>query len=85
MQHLEKFEKYFVQLDNFAASMPEFENFCKQKSLRPGHVLAVVGVLSVVVGTIMKGYDIVCAILTCVYPMIYSIRAIESEGEDDDK
>ena len=53
--------------------------------MRPGHVLAGVGVVVLILGLIMKGYDIVCALLTCLYPMIYSIRAIESPNEDDDK
>ena len=65
--------------------MPEFAKICKDKKLRPGHILAGVGTVAAILGVILKGYDIVCAVLTCVYPMIYSIRAIESEGEDDDK
>ena len=70
----------------FAESMPELVKVCKDKGIRPAYVLAGVGSVVMVVGTIMKGYDIVCALLTCVYPMIWSIRAIESQGnEDDDK
>ena len=82
---MDKFEQYFKQLDDFAESMPELVKVCKDKGIRPGHVLAAAGVVVIVVGTIMKGYDIVCALLTCVYPMIYSIRAIESHDDQDDK
>ena len=36
-----------------------------------------------IIGVIMQGYNIVCVILTCVYPMIRSIKTLESEDPEE--
>lgn len=82
---MEHVEKALDELDNFAETLPELVKVCKQYGIRPGHALGGVGGLFLIVGTILQGYNILCALLTCVYPMIASIRAIESVESDDDK
>merc|ERR1719218_230149 len=37
----------------------------------------------VLIGIIMQGYNIVCALLTCVYPMMMSIKTIESDDNEE--
>lgn len=37
----------------------------------------------VLLGIIMQGYNIVCALLTCVYPMLQSIKTIESDDHEE--
>lgn len=39
--------------------------------------------LLVVIGIIMQGYNIVCSLLTCVYPMMMSIKTIESDDNEE--
>ena len=82
---MEHAEKVFTQLDDIANTMPEFKAMCDKQKLRPGHIMAGVLGLVTVIGVWIKGYDIICALLTCVYPMIMSIRAVESKADNDDK
>merc|ERR1712178_609351 len=37
----------------------------------------------VVIGIIMQGYNIVIALVTCVYPMLQSIKTIESDDNEE--
>ncbi len=61
-----------------AENNEQFVNFCKEKGLRPGHVASAIAGVVIFLGIIIKGYDLVCGLLTCVYPMIASIRAINT-------
>lgn len=56
---------------------------CKKYGLPPGMVLLGVSGVLVVLGIIMQGYNIVCALLTCVYPMLQSIKTIESDDHEE--
>ena len=82
MNHI---EPYFEALDKLAKSQPKFEEVVKKQGLRPGHVGAGLIVLTLLLLVVFQGYAIICALLTCVYPMIASVRAIESKEENDDK
>lgn len=82
---MEHINKAVDELDKIAEGLPELIKICKKNNIRPGHALGAAGSLVLIVGTILQGYNIVCALLTCVYPMIASIRAIESPDENDDK
>ena len=75
MEHVEKVRK---ELDKLANSMPELMTICKKYNLPADLVLG--GVIGVVllVGIILQGYNIVCALLTCVYPMLQSVKTIET-------
>merc|ERR1711998_272500 len=71
------------ELKKYADGIPELKAVCKQYDLPPNLVLGG-GALVVILGLIViKGYDIVCALLTCVYPMISTVRTIESKSPDD--
>ena len=81
----EQLQGVFDEFDKIAKQNPKFVNFCKEKGLPPGQVLAGVAGLVTLLAILIKGYDILCALLTCVYPLWCSIKAINTEGEDDDK
>ena len=82
MEHVEKARK---ELDKLANGMPELIAICKKYNLPADLVLG--GVIGVVllIGIVLQGYNIVCALLTCVYPMLMSIRTIESKSDEDTK
>merc|ERR1719230_2235677 len=80
MEFVEKAQKEF---DKYASHFPEFVKICKQYNLPPGMVLAGVSATLVLLGVIMQGYNIVCALLTCVYPMLMSIKTIESDDNEE--
>ena len=82
MEHVEKARK---ELDKLANGMPELIAICKKYNLPADLVLGgVIGVF-LLVGIIMQGYNIVCALLTCVYPMLMSVRTIENKNDEDTK
>ena len=77
---MENVEQIFTKLDSFAESkQPDLVKMCNQYKVRPGHVLGGAGALVTFIIVLIKGYDIICALLTCVYPMIMSIGAINSD------
>ena len=82
---MEHVDKVVYQFDQLAKGMPAFEAQCKKHNLRPGHVLGAASALLLVLLVLFKGYDVVCAMLTCVYPMLASIRSIESKNDEENK
>ena len=60
-------------------------DLCKKQGIRPGYVLGGVSAVVVLVGTILQGFNIAYGFLTCFYPILASIRALESPEEEDDK
>ena len=82
---MEQIDKIVDQLDVYAEAIPELVKQCKKYKIRPGHVLGAAVVLVTLLMVVMKGYDILVAVLTCVYPMIMSCRAIENSSGDADK
>ena len=77
-QALDKFDEY-------AEHIPQLVQLCSKNQIRPGYVLGGVTTLVVLVGAFFQGYNLVSALLTCIYPIIASIKALESRDEDDDK
>ena len=68
-------------MDKIASSFPEFKEICDKYKLPPGLILGGVGSFVTLVGIYLQGYNIVCTLITCVYPMWMSIKSIES-GDD---
>ena len=80
---MEYVDKAREQLNKYAQGIPELVAVCKQYGL-PADLVLGGGVLVFGLGLlIFQGYNIVCALLTCVYPMIQSVRTIENKNEDD--
>jgi hypothetical protein len=80
MEYVDKATKEF---DKYAKHFPEFEKICKQYGVPPGLVMAGGFTALIVLGVILQGYNIVCALLTCVYPMLQSIKTIESDDSEE--
>ena len=81
---MQEVDKIINQLDQVASkNLPQLEEVCKKNGIRSGHVLAAGGVVTSILLVLMHGYNIICALLTCVYPMIASIRAIESKDDKE--
>ena len=82
MEHVDKAR---AELKKVVMTMPEFVAFCEKNGLPADLVLGGGIAAFVLVGVILQGYNIICALLTCVYPMICSIKTIESEDDDETK
>ena len=67
MEHLLKIQK---QIDNFAHAQPELVKVCKKYNVPPGYVVSGLLAVLTLLGIMIQGYNIICALLTCVYPMI---------------
>jgi hypothetical protein len=76
MEHVQKVQD---ELDKFAQSFPEYIDICKKYKAPPGLILGGVGFVVTLIGVYLQGYNIVCTLITCVYPMWMSIKSIESE------
>ena len=72
-----------AEFEKYAGHFPEFVDICKKYGLPPGMVLLGASGFLVVLGILMQGYNIVCALLTCVYPMLQSVKTIESEDHEE--
>ena len=79
MDHLKKLQK---ELDKYAMSQPEFVKACDKYGLPPGTVLGGILGVAILIGVITQGYNIICALITCVYPMVQSIKCIQKEHGD---
>ena len=82
---MEYLEPAVEKADELAVNIPELVKVCNKHGIRPGHVLLVAGSVSLVLLVIIQGYGIICSLLTCVYPMVMSIQAIESVEKEADK
>ena len=67
MEHVNKAEQ---ELEKLGHHFPEFMKICEKYKLPPGKVLG--GILGVVTlfGVVSQGYNIVCSLLTCIYPLL---------------
>lgn len=82
MEHVKKAEQ---ELEKLGHHFPEFMKICEKYNLPPGKVLGGICGAITVLGVVSQGYNIVCSLLTCIYPLTQSIRSIESGSSDDDK
>lgn len=80
---MDQVQKVLDEFEKFAKNFPEFIEMCKKYGVPPGTVLAGASAVLVLLGIIMQGYNIVCALLTCVYPMLMSIKTIESDDNEE--
>merc|ERR1719331_1424451 len=80
---MDKVNQALEEFDKQAQHLPEFVEMCKKYGVPPGAVLGGTLALVTVIGIIMQGYNIVCALITCVYPMLMSIRTIESDDNEE--
>lgn len=72
-------------LDPIGEKIPPVHDFAKKQGVNSG---LLVGAVLFVVGLVLlllQGWQILVLSLTVLYPGLHSIRAIESEGKDDDK
>ena len=65
-------------MDDVANGMPELMAICKKYNVPADLVLGGAIGVTLLVGIILQGYNIIIALLTCVYPMLMSIKTIES-------
>lgn len=73
-------------LDDLAKQLPYgFHKKVKDLGAPPGAILGGAGGIFLIIFLIMEGYNIVCAILTCLYPMWMSVLAIQSKSEEEAK
>ena len=72
-------------LDPYASMIPALVNLSAQADLNPGAILGVIGGVFLIILLLIQGWAILITSMTVLYPALHSIRAIESEDEDDDK
>ena len=72
-------------LDPYASMVPVFVDISAKAGVNPGAILAGIGSIVLLVLLVLQGWAILATSITVLYPAIHSIRAIESEDEDDDK
>merc|ERR1712037_810767 len=68
-----------------AAKVPAIVQASDAAGLNPGAILGIAGGLIMIVMVILNGWTIIVTTLTVIYPALHSIRAIESNNDDDDK
>jgi hypothetical protein len=67
MEHVQKIQ---VELDKLALHFPELCKVCEKYKVPPGWVLGGVGTVLSLGILIFQGYNILCALLTTVYPIL---------------
>ena len=72
-------------LDPYASMIPVLVNVSAQADLNPGAILGLIGGVLLIILLLIQGWAILITSMTVLYPALHSIRAIESEDEDDDK
>ena len=80
---MDQVENVLKELENVAQTSPEFTKVCKDAGIPPG--AAVAGGLGVVLlfGVYLQGYNIIVAMVTCLYPMWKSVLVIEDGANED--
>ena len=82
---MEYVKKVDEALDSYVEYIPDLVKVCKKYKLPAGRVLGAILFVLTVVGIITQGYNIVCAVMTCVYPMLESIRTLEVQTQIAEK
>lgn len=82
---MEKVVELCRPLNKYGDRVPQLVDLSKKANLPTGVLLAAIMAVSSVLVLILFGGTILSVIFTVLYPSIQSIKAIESEGENDDK
>lgn len=72
-------------LDPYAAMVPVLKDASAKLEVNPGAILALIGSFGLLILLMMQGWTILLTTITVLYPAVLSIRAIQSQGDDDDK
>ena len=81
----ENLKKNTAILDPYASMVPVLVDLSAKAEVNPGAILGVLGGVVLLVFILLQGWTIMITTITVLYPALHSIRAIESEDEDDDK
>lgn len=80
---MDQIKQVEAELDKVAEGIPELVKVCDQYKVKPGWVLGGAIGAVVLIMLITQGYNMICAVLTCVYPMYQSIKTIENNSNED--
>lgn len=72
-------------LDPYAAMVPALKDASAKLDVNPGAILGLIGSFGLLILLMMQGWTILLTTITVLYPAILSIRAIQSQEDDDDK
>ena len=72
-------------LDPYASMVPALIDISAKAGVNPGAILAAIGSVVLLVILLLQGWTILLTCVTVLYPALHSIRAIESDNDDDDK
>lgn len=72
-------------MNKYAEKVPQLVDASKKAGVEPGVLLAGISVIGGILILVFFGATILTVVATVLYPAIQSIKAIESEGENDDK
>ena len=78
MDQLQDLQK---ELNNMAQASPEFCKVCQKAGIEPGLAVIGGGAVFLLLGVYLQGYNIVVALVTCIYPMWKSVLTIEDDDE----
>ena len=81
----EQLQKNTAILDPYAAMIPALVDASAKAGVNPGLLLAAIGSLGLLILLVVQGWSILVTTITVLYPAVHSIRAIETDGKDDDK
>ena len=66
-----------------ANASPEFCKVCQKAGIEPGIAVIAGGAVFLLLGVYLQGYNIVLALVTCVYPMWKSVLTIEDADDEE--
>ena len=79
-------DKIATDLDLYAEMMgPKYNEICKKNKLPPGVLLGIIIFFSSLILIITQGYNMLCALVTCVNPMLNSLKAIEDVTPESER
>ena len=81
----ENLKKNTAILDPYANMVPVFGQIAAQADINPGAVLGLISGVLLLILIVLQGWAILVTTLTVLYPALLSIRAIQSEDDEDDK
>ena len=74
-------DKLKEDLDKYAEMLgPKYNEICTKNKLPPGVLLGIIIFVSSLILIVTQGYNMLCALVTCVNPMLNSLKAIEDSS-----